>query len=108
MRATRRLVTMLLLLGVVVGVRGTAWSDHGGESCRTYRVALRSARIALAEGNRDAALQALRQAKALLAECRREEARNTSLVATADTAIGVRHARAGGPFHPHDFVSWCG
>lgn len=87
MRKTVRLATRLLLLGSLVMGVGTAAATDVGEACRTYRVALQSARAALANGKRDAALAALQQAKSLLAECRREEARNTSLVATAPAVV---------------------
>lgn len=78
---------MVVLLGTIVTAHGTAGATDVAEACRTYRVVLQSARAALAEGKRDAALAALQQAKSLLAECRREEARNTSVIATASVVV---------------------
>jgi len=81
-----RFATILTAAGVSATIFcSTPTSASGadaGEACRTYRVALQSARAALADGKREVALAALRQAKLLLAACRREEARNAVLLAT--------------------------
>jgi hypothetical protein len=48
-------------------------------SCRTYAECLQEAREALAHGDRQRALRALRRARALLASCRDVEAGETAL-----------------------------
>lgn len=81
------IVTAACVSGTVFcGTPTSATGADAGEACRTYRVVLRSARAALADGKREAALAALRQAKMLLAACRREEARNAVLLATEHAA----------------------
>lgn len=78
------------LVAIVAGLLSLASSVASAEDdlqpCRTYRATMQAARDALVEGDRAAALTALQQAKTLLQQCRREEARHMSLLAATDLA----------------------
>lgn len=78
---------------LVALVAGLLWMSSSAASaadelqpCLTYRTTMRAARDALVQGDRAAALTALQQAKALLRQCRREEARHMRLLAATDVA----------------------
>lgn len=70
-----------MLAGFLMASPAASSADGDTRPCRTYRAAMQTARDALAHGDRAAALTALEQAKALLQQCRREEAHNLSLLA---------------------------
>lgn len=75
---------------IVAGLLSLSSSAHAADQdlqpCRTYRTTMQAARKALVQGDRAAALAALQQAKALLQQCRRDEARHMDLFAATDVA----------------------
>lgn len=75
----------LLIVALVSGLLATApmasQASGNAVSCRSYREAMETARDALRRGEQGQALAALKKAKVALAECHREEAGITSLLA---------------------------
>ncbi len=80
-----RYVVLAMMAGVLMTFPAASSADGDTRPCHTYRAAMQTARDALAQGQRAAALTALQQAKALLQQCRREEARHMSLLAATPT-----------------------
>ena len=81
--ALRTTLMVIVLVGAsFVGEQNARANQATGlEMCPGYRQALQVAQGALVRGERDAAVSALQRAKAALENCRREEARKTSLLA---------------------------
>ncbi len=86
-----RSLLMLALTGAVILFPPVASKASGAttDACRGYRAAMLVAREALAHGERQAAIAALRKAKAALEACHREEARMASPLA----AVGSSESR---------------
>lgn len=80
----RAILLAILLTGC--GLVTTAAAEPVGFGmCPGYRGALLAARSALERGDRQRAVVDLQRAKAALTNCRREEARRTSLLASSAT-----------------------
>ena len=76
-----RNVARVMIAGVLLMLPVASSADGDTRPCHAYRATMLTARDALAQGHRAAALTALQRAQALLKQCRREEARNMSLLA---------------------------
>ena len=74
-------VVSAFLLASMVVKSATAEEVTAAESCPTYRVHLRSARVYLERGDRAGALRELRGAQEALESCIREDAEEISLAA---------------------------
>ena len=81
----RWLVIVVLVSGFLSASPMAAKASGNAVSCRTYREAMQTARDALRQGARAQAVAALQKAKVALAECHREEAGITSLLAARTT-----------------------
>lgn len=81
----RSVVIATLVLGLLAASPITSHAFGSSVSCRSYSDAMETARAALQRGNRVQAIAALQKAKAALAECRREAAGITSLLAAGRT-----------------------
>ena len=80
-----RTVIGAMLAGALMMLPAVSSADGDSRPCHAYRATMRTARDALAQGHRAAALTALQQAQALLKQCRREEASHMSLLAATRT-----------------------
>jgi hypothetical protein len=81
----RSLVIVALVAGLLATSPIASHAAANAVSCRSYREAMETARDALRRGEQGQALVALRKAKVALAECHREEAGITSLLAAGTT-----------------------
>jgi hypothetical protein len=85
-REDMRHAVIAMIAGLLSMSSSVASADQDLQPCRTYRTTMQAARTALVQGDRAAALAALQQAKALLQQCRRDEARHMDLFAATDVA----------------------
>lgn len=84
----RSLFTVAVACGFLMAPPVASKAAGDTRPCGTYRETMETARDALRRGDRAAALAALQKAKVALAECHREEAGITSLLAATNVAPG--------------------